>query len=139
MLPPLKNDNFSKCNLWGISYLFYFLENPCSFSKYSFLYTLTVKIIYFITREVEYIFGNISWILNHLVMELGQLTDIDIGNIFSEKFAWLGGMGPKSRPFLNIHGCSNHSNLEMKAECLTKTLSYLNLNVSRTKNGRNKL
>ena len=30
-------------------------------------------------------------------MELGQLTDIDIGNIFSEKFAWLGGMGPKSR------------------------------------------
>ena len=35
--------------------------------------------------------------------------------------------------------CSNHSNLEMEAECLTKTLSYLNLNISRTKNGRNKL
>ena len=27
-----------------------------------------------------------------------------------------------------IHSCSNHSNLEMEAECLTKTLSYLNLN-----------
>ena len=37
------------------------------------------------------------------------------------------------------HGCSNHSNLEMEAECLTKTLSCLNLNISRTKNGRNKL
>ena len=38
-----------------------------------------------------------------------------------------------------MHGCSNHSNLEMEAECLTKTLSCLNLNISRTKNGRNKL
>ena len=37
------------------------------------------------------------------------------------------------------HGCSNHSNLEMEAEFLTKNLSYLNLNISRTKNGRNKL
>ena len=37
------------------------------------------------------------------------------------------------------HSCSNHSNLEMEAECLTKTLSYLNLNISRTKSGRNKL
>ena len=37
------------------------------------------------------------------------------------------------------HGCSNHSNLEMEAEYLMKTLSYLNLNISRTKNGRNKL
>ena len=38
-----------------------------------------------------------------------------------------------------IHGCSNHSNLEMEAEFLRKTLSYLNLNTSRTKNSRNKL
>ena len=38
-----------------------------------------------------------------------------------------------------FHGCSNHSSLEMEAECVTKTLSYLNLNMSRTKNGRNKL
>ena len=37
------------------------------------------------------------------------------------------------------HGCSDHSNLEMKGECLTKTLSYLNLIIFRTKNGRNKL
>ena len=37
------------------------------------------------------------------------------------------------------HGCSNHSNLEMEAECLTKNISYLNLNISRRKNGRNKL
>ena len=35
------------------------------------------------------------------------------------------------------HGCSNHSNLEMNAECLMKTMSYLNSNISRTKNGRN--
>ena len=35
------------------------------------------------------------------------------------------------------HSCSNHWNLEMEAECLTKTLSYLKLNISRTKNGRN--
>ena len=32
------------------------------------------------------------------------------------------------------HGCSNHLNLEMEAECLSKNLSYLNLNISRTKN-----
>ena len=37
------------------------------------------------------------------------------------------------------HSCSNHSNLEVEAQCLTKTLSYLNLNISKTKNGRNKL
>ena len=37
------------------------------------------------------------------------------------------------------HSCSNHLNLEMEAECLMKTLSYLNLNISRTKNGINKL
>ena len=29
--------------------------------------------------------------------------------------------------------------LEIEAECLTKTLSYLNLSISRTKNGRNNL
>ena len=40
---------------------------------------------------------------------------------------------------LNPHGCLDHSNLETEAECLMKTLSYLNLNISRTKNGRNKL
>ena len=34
---------------------------------------------------------------------------------------------------------TGHSNLEMEAECLTKTLSYLNLNITRTKIGRNKL
>ena len=45
------------------------------------------------------------------------------------------------KDYLNasIHGCSNHLNLEMEAECLMKTLSYLNLNISRTKNGGNKL
>ena len=32
-----------------------------------------------------------------------------------------------------------HLNVEMEAECLIKTLSYLNLNISRTKHGRNKL
>ena len=37
------------------------------------------------------------------------------------------------------HSCSNHLNSEMEAECLTKTLSYLNLSISRTKNGRNKV
>ena len=40
---------------------------------------------------------------------------------------------------LQLHSCSNHSNLEMEADYLTKTLSYLNLNISRTKHGRNKL
>ena len=40
---------------------------------------------------------------------------------------------------LRNYGCSNHSNLEMEAEFLTKNMSYLNLNISRTKNGRNKL
>ena len=35
----------------------------------------------------------------------------------------------------NTDGCSNHLNLEVEAEPLTNTLSYLNLNTSRTKNG----
>ena len=43
-----------------------------------------------------------------------------------------GGGGGGVRP-----GFSKHSNLEMKAECLMKTMSYLNSNISRTKNGRN--
>ena len=34
---------------------------------------------------------------------------------------------------------ARQSNLEMEAEFLTKNLSYLNLNISRTKNGKNKL
>ena len=38
-----------------------------------------------------------------------------------------------------VHGCSNHLNLETKAECRTKNLPYLNLNISRTKNGISKL
>ena len=33
------------------------------------------------------------------------------------------------------HGCSNHLNLEMEATFLMKNLPYLNLNISRTKNG----
>ena len=37
------------------------------------------------------------------------------------------------------HGCSNHSDLEMETKCLTKNLSYFNSNISRTKNGRNKV
>ena len=37
------------------------------------------------------------------------------------------------------HGCSNYLNLDMEVEYLTKNLSYLNLNIFRTKNGRNKL
>ena len=37
------------------------------------------------------------------------------------------------------HGCSNHSNLKMEPECLIKNMSYLNLNILRTKDGRNKL
>ena len=37
------------------------------------------------------------------------------------------------------HSCSNQLNWEMAAEFPTKNVSYLNLNISRTKNGRNKL
>ena len=36
-------------------------------------------------------------------------------------------------------GCSSQSNLEIAAEFLTKNMSYLNLNISRTKNSREKL
>ena len=38
-----------------------------------------------------------------------------------------------------LHSCSSHSNLEIEVESLKKNLSYLNLNISRTKNGKNKL
>ena len=34
---------------------------------------------------------------------------------------------------------ARQSNLEMEAELLTKNVSYLNLNISRIKNGKNKL
>ena len=45
----------------------------------------------------------------------------------------------KIRYVSDPYGCSDHSNLEMEAKCWKKTLSYLNLNISRTKNDRNKL
>ena len=57
-------------------------------------------------------------------------------SVNDQRFLWLRNV---FRSWLISHGCSNHSNLEMEAECLTKTLSYLNLNISRTKTGRNKL
>ena len=72
------------------------------------------------------------------VCKSGQIS-VKRGNIFKvlelEELINLRLNGP-SHP---RHGCSNHSNLETEAECLTKTLSCLNLNISRTKNGRNKL
>ena len=40
--------------------------------------------------------------------------------------------------YLNVHCSSNHSSLEIEAECPTKNLSYLDLDISGTKNGRNK-
>ena len=39
--------------------------------------------------------------------------------------------------YLNFHCSSNHSNLEIEAECPTKNLSYLDLDISGSKNGRN--
>ena len=35
----------------------------------------------------------------YLDMKFSQLIDIDIGNIFGEKFVWFGGLRPKSRRF----------------------------------------
>ena len=42
-------------------------------------------------------------------------------------FSW------KTKLILSCHDCSDHSNLEMEAECLMKNLSYWNLNISRKK------
>ena len=73
------------------------------------------------------------------------MTNLKIPGVFSENHI----PNPPSLDFseqqapnsisMSVHGCSNHSNLEIEAEFLTKNLSYLNLNISRTKNGRNKL
>ena len=41
--------------------------------------------------------------------------------------------------WVGSHRYLNYLIFEMEEECLTKNLSYLNLNISRTKNGRNKL
>ena len=38
-----------------------------------------------------------------------------------------------------LHGCSNHSHLEIKAKCLTKNLGILEFKYLQNKNGRNKL
>ena len=45
----------------------------------------------------------------------------------------------QTRKWATPHGCLNHSNLEMEAECLMKNLSYLDFNISRIKNGRSNL
>ena len=45
---------------------------------------------------------------------------------------------PLQNQLMTGHGCSDHLNLKMEAECLMKNLSYLDLNISRTKNGINK-
>ena len=73
--------------------------------------------------------GNVTTDIKNVLKRPIHLNLVYNG-IFQEKFKqWWGG-GDR-------HGCSNHSNLEMKAECLMKTMSYLNSNISRTKNGRN--
>ena len=47
-------------------------------------------------RALEYIF----WIVDHFNIQLGQLIDIVIGNIFRKHSVWFGKQGPKSKPFL---------------------------------------
>ena len=62
-----------------------------------------------------------------------------LGNLLRQEMKFREQSNRRKKSILRRHGCSNHSNLEMEAEYLTKTLSYLNLNISRTKNDRNKL
>lgn len=35
-------------------------------------------------------FSYILWIINHLIVKLGQAIEIDMGNIFRKNFAWFG-------------------------------------------------
>ena len=71
---------------------------------------------------------------NKVLVHTGSLHFFKKYWLFSIEKFWLVPV-----PVRETQGCSNHSNLEMEAECLTKTLPCLNLNISRTKNGRNKL
>ena len=56
-----------------------------------------------LTHELKYIFEYIFAITNQLVMKIGQLVDLVMGNIFRKYFAWFGELGSKSRPFLIYH------------------------------------
>ena len=82
-----------------------------------------------------------SWIYLALLLTFLKVRRAD--SLAKNNFVWttfwkFGAVCDRVRKVAE-HSCSNHLNLEIDTECLTKTLSYLNLNISRTKNGRNKL
>ena len=52
------------------------------------------------SRDGVYFGSYILWIVIYLVMKRGWLIDTLMGNIFTKYFGWLGGLSPKSSPFL---------------------------------------
>ena len=62
----------------------------------------------YLVHQVEYTLQHTFWIINHLVINLGRLTDTPMGNIVGWCFVWLGGFGHKSKVFLIYqHSTSN--------------------------------
>ena len=90
------------------------------------------------TGEIEFFDGGVKFD----VTWFRELIDLDIDDSSVFDVVWVDISWVEVGVFFNAGkfspadvtaACSNHSNLEMEAECLTKTLSYLNLNISRTK------
>ena len=67
--------------------MFHSLNNPF-FIFWTIPTTMKVLGSWWISAEhVEYIFKNILWIVNHLVIKLGQLIDLVMGSNFRKTFA----------------------------------------------------
>ena len=84
--------------------------------SYQFFYFLLFNISFYISRY--------PFFCNFL-----ELHSTVSQKILVTKFPFLMDSPKTSLP----QGCSNHLNLEMEAECQTKNLLYLNINISRKK------
>ena len=105
---------------------------------------------YWIFISSQYVINTCSYTIILIKTGVGYIifhnNDFAIQSFLALKLiisAWVRVSGSQQQTTKNAqvwdYSCSNQSNLKMKAESLTKTLPYLNLNISRTKNGRNKL
>ena len=95
MITSENDDNFWECSPWGtILDIFYFMKNQVLFLRYSIFYIITHSINLKRCDAMMSISttGKVQ-IVNHLVMKLGQIIDIVMGNISRLYCLWFGGLG----------------------------------------------
>ena len=78
-----------------------------------------------LAHEVKYIFENVFSIVNDLVMELGQLIDVIVGNVFRKYYGWFGGVGTKSIPVLVFQATAINQKITMMGSRFLTLLKVL--------------